>query len=52
MLDQLAYLRSAQTGRASSWEETGRNSDAGGSNPVRAQSSPTSKAPAASPTCG
>ena len=28
MLDQLAYLRSAQTGRASSWEETGRNSDA------------------------
>ena len=28
MLDQLAYLRSAQTGRASSWDETGRNSDA------------------------
>ena len=28
MLDQLAYLRDAQTGRASSWEETGRNSDA------------------------
>ena len=28
MLDQLAYIRSAQTGRASSWDETGRNSDA------------------------
>ena len=28
MLDQLAHLRNAQTGRASSWEETGRNSDA------------------------
>ena len=28
MLDQLAYIRAAQTGRASSWDETGRNSDA------------------------
>ena len=28
MLDQLANIRDAQTGRASSWEETGRNSDA------------------------
>ena len=28
MLDQLVHLRNAQTGRASSWEETGRNSDA------------------------
>ena len=28
MLDQLAYIRDAQTGRASSWDETGRNSDA------------------------
>ena len=28
MLDQLAYIRDAQTGRASSWDKTGRNSDA------------------------
>ena len=28
MLDQLAYIRAAQTGRTSSWDETGRNSDA------------------------
>lgn len=28
MLDQLAYIRAAQTGRASSWDKTGRNSDA------------------------
>ena len=28
MLNQLAYIRDAQTGRASSWDKTGRNSDA------------------------
>ena len=28
MLDQLAYTRDAQTGRASSWDKTGRNRDA------------------------
>ena len=28
MLDQLSHIRDAQTGRASSWDKTGRNSDA------------------------
>ena len=28
MLDQLTHIRNAQTGRASSWQHNGRNSDA------------------------
>ena len=35
MLDQLAYIRDAQTGRASSWGKTGRNRAIAQRMPVR-----------------